>query len=218
MDKSLPDRISEDGRTHLSLKKFDDRYVIFKSQFTPGAQEAQISETLGEFTDFEQAKEFFEKYPIGLQQQLDEAKKQAETNLQGWQRAQADFANYQKRKENENGELVAFAREVTVAKLLPTLDSLEQGLKHRPQIDGNEAYQTWVNGIDGTLKQLDKALEELGVKKIEAVGKKFDPNFHEAVREVPGEEDGIIVEEYQTGFELNGKVIRPSQVAISKKG
>lgn len=152
-----------------------------------------------------------------LQRELAEVKEEAQTNLNGWMRAQADFANFQKRKENENKEVIEFAREVAVAKLLPTLDSLEQGLKHRPVIDGNEGYETWIRGIDGTLKQLDKALEELGVKKIEAIGKKFDPHFHEAVREVPGEEDGIIIEEYQSGFELNGKVVRPSQVAVSKK-
>lgn len=162
-----------------------------------------------------------------LERQLAEAQEEARTNLAGWQRAQADFANYQKRKEAENKELVEFAREVAVTKLLPTLDSLEQGLKHLPEADSEKLkvesekfiadYQTWQNGITGTLKQLNKALEELGVKKIEAVGKKFDPHFHEAVREVPGEEDGVIVEEYQTGFELNGRVIRPSQVAISKK-
>jgi molecular chaperone GrpE len=148
-----------------------------------------------------------------LEQELQQAKEEALTNLSGWQRAQADFENYKKRKENENKELVEFAREVTVAKLLPTLDSLEQGLKHMPEgVDEN-----WKNGIMGTLQQLDKALAELGVKKIEAVGKKFDPNYHEAVREVPGEEDGMVVEEYQVGYELNGKVIRPSQVVISKK-
>jgi molecular chaperone GrpE len=60
-------------------------------------------------------------------------------------------------------------------------------------------------------------LEELGVKKIEAVGKKFDPYKHEAVRQVDGEEDDMVVDELQSGFELNGKVIRPSQVVISKK-
>lgn len=154
-----------------------------------------------------------------LQRQLTEAQEEARTNLSGWQRAQADFVNYQKRKEGENKDLVEFAREVAVAKLLPTLDSLEQGLKHRPQIEGNEQYQIWINGIDGTVKQLDKALEELGVKKIEALGKKFDPHFHEAIREVvdPEKEEGVVVEEYQTGFELNGKVLRPSQVAVSKK-
>lgn len=185
-----------------------------------------------------------------LRQQLLDARAEAERNLNGWKRSEADFQNYQKRKEGENKELVDFAREVTVAKLLPTLDSLEQALKHAPQpslstatagfspkggegaplppvgevpdvASGDEGfgekYQTWLTGINGLVKQLDKALEDLGVKRIEALGKKFDPNFHEAVREVPGEEDGMVVEEYQTGFELNGKLIRPSQVAISKK-
>jgi molecular chaperone GrpE len=148
-----------------------------------------------------------------LTKQLQEALEEAKTNLSGWQRSQADFENYKKRKENENKELVEFAREVTVAKLLPTLDSLEQALRHMPEgIDG-----TWKEGVTKTLDQLDKALMELGVKKIEALGKKFDPHYHEAVREVPGEDDHIVVEEYQTGYELNGKVIRPSQVVISKK-
>ncbi len=182
-----------------------------------------------------------------------------------WKRALADFENYKRRKEQENKELVEFAREVTVAKLLPTIDSLEQALKHLPQyttpsanaatppILGGEApqlsqgssaelqssppsiggvptagggggsdfpkqFQNWQAGVNGIVIQLDKVLGELGVKKIEALGKKFDPNFHEAVREVESEsDDGTIVEELQTGFELNGKVIRPSQVVISKK-
>ena len=162
-----------------------------------------------------------------LQQQLSDSQAEAEKNLNGWKRSEADFANYQKRKESESKELVEFAREVTVAKLLPTLDSLEQALKHAPDASGQwtvdsgqkfqSDYQQWLSGIDGTVKQLDKALEELGVKKIEALGKKFDPHFHEAVRELESTEpEGTVVEEYQTGFELNGKVIRPSQVAISK--
>lgn len=165
-----------------------------------------------------------------LQKALERAQAEAEANLNGWKRSEADFQNYQKRKENENKELIDFAREVAVAKLLPSLDTLEQALKHAPEASGQwtvdsgqeskkfvDDYQQWVTGIDGLVKQLDKALEELGVKKVEAVGKKFDPNFHEAVREVPGDEDGMVVEEYQTGFELNGKLIRPAQVAISKK-
>lgn len=167
---------------------------------------------------------------VQLQQQLEEVKAEAERNLNGWKRSEADFQNYQKRKEGENRELVDFAREVAVAKLLPSLDTLEQALRHAPEASGQwtasggdeakkfvEDYATWRSGVEGFVKQLDKALEELGVKKIEALGKKFDPNFHEAVREVPGEEDGLVVEEYQTGFELNGKVVRPSQVAIGRQ-
>ena len=69
-----------------------------------------------------------------LQQQLEVAQKEAEANLNGWKRSEADFQNYQKRKENENKELIDFAREVAVAKLLPSLDSLEQALKHAPEV------------------------------------------------------------------------------------
>lgn len=151
-----------------------------------------------------------------LTRQVKELQEKAATHLAGWQRAQADFENYKKREESKQGEILQFAKEVTIVKLLPTLDALEQGLRHAPPgVD-----QKWLQGIEGTLQQLDKVLLEMGVKKIEAVGRQFDPNFHEAVREVPAQdeqEDGQIVEDLQTGYEINGKVIRPSQVVITKK-
>ena len=147
---------------------------------------------------------------------LQEAKEEAKTNLAGWQRSQADFENYKKREEAKQAEILEFAKEITIVKLLPTLDTLEQGLRHAPPgVDEN-----WLRGIEGTLQKLDKVLAELGVERIEAVGKPFDPHFHEAVREVPaaeGQDEGIVVEDLQTGFQINGKVIRPSQVVISKK-
>jgi molecular chaperone GrpE len=148
-----------------------------------------------------------------LDRQIAEAKEEAQTNLAGWQRAQADFENYKKREEAKQKEILEFAKEVTIVKLLPSLDALHQGLKQAPAAVGDK----WLAGVNATLTQLDKALLELGVKKIEAVGKPFDPHLHEAVREVAGDEDGIISEELQSGFELNGKVIRPSQVVISRK-
>jgi len=152
---------------------------------------------------------------------LDQLQADLEQAMAGWKRTAADFENYKRRKEAENKELVEFAREVTVAKLLPALDSLEQALRHMPKEDDQDfakKYQNWQTGVNGIVIQLDKTLAELGVKKIEAIGKKFDPHFHEAVREVESEkDDGIIIDELQSGFELNGKVIRPSQVVISKK-
>ncbi len=147
---------------------------------------------------------------------LQEAQEEAKTNLAGWQRSQADFENYKRREENKQKEILEFAKEVTIVKMLPTLDTLAQGLRHAPQ----NVDETWLKGINATLVQLDKVLEEMGVKKIDAVGKKFDPQFHEAVREVPaqeGQEDGVVVEDLQAGYEINGKVIRPSQVVISKQ-
>ncbi|MDQ3018634.1 MAG: nucleotide exchange factor GrpE [bacterium] len=154
--------------------------------------------------------------PTDAERALIEAQEEARTNLNGWQRAQADFENYKRREEAKQKDIFEFAKEVVVAKILPTLDSLEQGLKHIPEVEGDKLDQ-WKRGIDGTLQQLAKALEEMGVKRVEAVGKPFDPNFHEAVREVPGEVDDIVVEELQSGYELNGKVIRPSQVVVSRK-
>ncbi len=176
---------------------------------------------------------------------LEQLQSELDSAMASWKRAAADFENYKRRKEEEIGELMTFTREVVVAKLLPTLDALEQALKHLPEysnldpgvvaqfIGPGEAdksadykasdefgkkYQNWQTGVNGIVIQLDKALDELGVKKIEAVGKKFNPHFHEAVREVESDkEDGTVLEEFQTGFELNGKVIRPSQVVISKK-
>ena len=149
-----------------------------------------------------------------LQSDLDQA-------MNGWKRTTADFENYKKQKERENKELIEFAREVTVAKLLPTLDSLELALRHMPKYPAEDfvpKFENWQKGIDGLISQLDKVLAELGVQKIEALGKKFDPHFHEAVREAESEQDdGMVVEELQSGFVLNGKVIRPSQVVISKK-
>lgn len=160
-----------------------------------------------------------------VDQDLADVIKQAEENLAGWKRTAADFENYKKRKEAENKELVGFAKEVTITRLLPTLDTLEQALHHMPQYsehstqqaDFEKKYKNWQTGVNGIVAQLDKTLAELGVKKIETVGKKFDPNLHEAVKEVDGEKDHIIIEELQSGFILNGKVIRPSKVIISKK-
>ena len=147
------------------------------------------------------------------ERQVAEAKEEAQTNLAGWQRTAADFENYKKREEAKQREIMDFAKEVTIVKMLPTLDTLQQGLKHAPQ----GVNETWLKGIEATLQQLDKVLVDMAVEKIDAVGKPFDPNFHEAVREVPGEQDGMVVEDLQTGYKINGKVIRPSQVVISKK-
>ena len=157
---------------------------------------------------------------------LEQLQKELNSALAGWKRTAADFENFRRRKEDENKELVEFAREVTVAKLLPTLDSLEQAFKHFPELNEEsgavnpefaQQYKNWQIGINGIVIQLAKVLEEVGVKKIQALGTQFDPHLHEAVREEENEKvPGTVIDELQIGFELNGKVIRPSQVVISK--
>ena len=112
-----------------------------------------------------------------LQEDLNQA-------MAGWKRTAADFDNFKKQKERENKELLEFAKEVTVVKLLPTLDALEQALRHAPQITQHgtynieqgfeKQYQNWLFGVNGIVAQLDKVLGELGVK-IETLAKSLTP-------------------------------------------
>lgn len=155
-----------------------------------------------------------------LQHDLDSAREDAQKNLAGWQRAHADLENFRRRKEVESADWVAFGTHSAFSQIIPVLDSLEQALTHAPELPelkDNEKYQNWKNGLQGIVKQLQDSLAGIGIEKIAAIGNKFDPQLHEAVREVPGEEDGIVAEQYQTGYTLNGKTIRPAQVSITKK-
>jgi len=150
-----------------------------------------------------------------LKKELAEFKQKSEDYLNSWKRTAADFENYKKRKDKENEELITFAKEVTVVKILPTLESLEEALKQAPR---DERYQKWSEGAVKIVQQLEKVLLEMGIEKIEAAGKRFDHSLHEAVAEVEsGEEEGIVVEEVQKGYKLNDKVIRPAKVKVSKR-
>ena len=130
-----------------------------------------------------------------------------------WKRTAADLANYQKRKASEHKELVEFSKQITVMKLLPSLESLEQVLVYAPD---DEKYKEWLSGLKATIAQLEKTMEELGVMKIKTVGQPFDPHLHEAVEEAEGT-PGEIIKELQPGFTLNNKVITPAKVVVGKR-
>ncbi len=128
------------------------------------------------------------------------------------QRIKAEFENYKKR----NSEVVSqsFDNGVahTVAKMLPAIDSFKQA-------KGSIQDENMLKGLDLVLNQILSAFEELGVKKINAVGEQFNPNYHNAVLvgNEPDKEDGIILDEYQEGFILkNDRVIRHTVVRINK--
>ncbi len=151
-----------------------------------------------------------------VQIELNKALKEAEENLNGWKRSQADMENYRRRKEAEGVELISMGKSMAFSQILPVMDSLQQAMLHAPEVD-DDKYNNWKNGLGGIAKQIESTLGEMGIKKIPTIGKPFDPNLHEAIREVPGGEDGNIAEEYQTGYTINDKLLRPAQVAITKK-
>ena len=149
-----------------------------------------------------------------LKIKIEELEAKNKETLNNWKRAAADLENFKKRTESERKELVEFSKEITVLKLIPSLESLEQVLTYAP---ADDKYKEWLTGLRATIQQLEKTMEELGVVKIKAAGQPFFPSLHEAVEEVAGAA-GEIVKELQPGFTLNGKVIIPAKVAVGKKG
>src|SRR6185369_5979436 len=95
-----------------------------------------------------------------LQQELGEAIARAEENLSGWKRTQADFENFRKRKEAESQEWVTFGKQAGFVQMLPLLDSLEQAIKHAPDID-DPKYKNWRVGLEGIAKQLDEIMQKM---------------------------------------------------------
>jgi molecular chaperone GrpE len=145
-----------------------------------------------------------------LKQALAEEKEKAEGYLANWQRAQADFINYKRRNEQEREEISKFANSIIMLNLLPILDDLGRAFSSIPH---RLAELTWVDGIRLIERKLWASLEAQGLSQIEAVGKPFDPKFHEAVREDKGK-DGIVIEELQKGYKLHDRVIRPAMVVV----
>lgn len=147
-----------------------------------------------------------------LQKQLDEAKAKSEANLAGWQRAQADFVNYKRRCEQEMSDLTQFANASLILSVLPILDDFERAFTSNQS--GKDALDpAWVEGMKLIEKKLKSTLEMQGLKQIKAKDEAFDPRLHEAVREGPGKE-GVVIQEYEKGYKLHDKVLRPSKVMV----
>ena len=148
-----------------------------------------------------------------LRKALAEEKEKAEKYLANWQRTQADFVNFKRRTEQERAEVNNFANSTLILNLLPVIDDLERALEHITEdVEGS----AWVDGIKLSYKKLKTTLEAQGLAEIEAEGEDFDPNFHEAVMCVEGE-DGKVIEEIQKGYKYRDRVIRPSKVKVGKR-
>jgi len=148
-----------------------------------------------------------------LQSQLAEAESKASEYKDGWMRSQAEFQNYKKRIERDNEMMYFQMKGDIIKKILPVLDDLERALQNRPSDSG-----AWISGIELIQKKLASTLETEGVKKIEAQGALFDPNFHEAISHEPAEgfESGHVIAVVQNGYMLGERVIRPALVRVAQ--
>lgn len=130
------------------------------------------------------------------------------------QRTMAEFDNYRKRTDKEKASMYIIGAKEVVEKILPVIDNFERGLASATE---EQKADPFVQGFDKIYKQLCKTLEDMGVKTIEAVGKEFDPNFHNAVMHVDDETVGenIVVEEFQKGYLYKDFVVRHSMVKVA---
>ncbi|MBQ7371174.1 MAG: nucleotide exchange factor GrpE [Blautia sp.] len=139
-----------------------------------------------------------------FQQQIDDLTDRLKRNM-------AEFDNFRKRTEKEKSSMYIIGAKDIVEKILPVVDSFERGLAQAPEED------PFADGMQKIYKQLLTTLEELGVQPIEAVGKEFDPNLHNAVMHVEDEEAGenVVVEEFQKGYTYKDFVVRHSMVKVA---
>ncbi len=147
-----------------------------------------------------------------LKKQVEEAEAKASEYKESWMRSQAEFQNYKKRLERDNEMMRAHMKGDIVKKILPVLDDLERALQNRP------ADEPWTNGIELIARKFQSVVESEGVKQIEAEGRVFDPNFHEAISNEPNDEveSGHVIAVVQNGYMLGERVIRPALVRVAQ--
>ena len=163
--------------------------------------EPDNEEELGEFAE--------------LEMKLSQALNERDEYLDGWQRAQADFANYKKRVDRDRQQMQQNATGNVVRRYLEILDDLERALMNQPQ-DGEGS--AWAGGIDLVYRKWLNALEADDVKPMEVDNQLFDPTFHEAVSQEESDDykSGEIIEVVQTGYLIGDRVLRPARVRVAQ--
>lgn len=134
----------------------------------------------------------------------------------GWKRAQADFENYRKRSEKERGEILELMKADFIAKITPVLDNFRRAFEHTSHQVKDSPFGSGIKQIE---KQLGDILTSEGLHKIPAnTGTKFDPSIHEAISHEPNEDIPAdhIIEETESGWMFEDKVIKPTKVRVSK--
>ena len=147
-----------------------------------------------------------------LKKKLAEAESKVSYYRYRWLRAQPEFQNYKKRLERDNELTYISMKGDIIKKVLPVLDDLERALQNRP------ADNPWTSGIELIARKLQNVLDSDGIKRIEAEGMEFDPNYHEAIshEHADGVKSGFVIAIVQNGYMLGDRVIRPALVRVAQ--
>ena len=150
-----------------------------------------------------------------LRQDLESVRKAKDEVSDRLQRVYADYANFQRRVPKNIADSVAYEKERFIRSFLPVLDNFDRTLREARTAQNAEAV---IQGVQIIHDQMLAILKSHGVEPMETVNEKFDPERHEAMlrRSEPDQENDVVLEEFQKGYTLSGRVLRPSRVAINK--
>lgn len=151
--------------------------------------------------------------------QLKEQAAKADEYKERLLREAADFENYKKRAARERQESITYANENLLQKLIPVLDTFEMALAAAANASDGAAAQSLQTGVAMVFNQLKSALADAGLEEIDARGKVFDPNFHEAVSQQESADvpDGQVIQQTRKGYKFRNRLIRPAGVVVAKK-
>lgn len=177
-------------------------------------QEESLSEDEEESTGSENEEKGSKFFKKDKKPKKDKKDIQIEELTDKYKRTMAEFDNFRKRTEKEKTAIYEIGAKDIVEKMLPIVDNFERGLAG---LSEEEKAGAFADGMDKVYKQMIKALEEAGVKPIEAVGCEFDPNLHNAVMHIDDESFGenIVAEEFQKGYTYRDSVVRHSMVKVA---
>ncbi|MBO4457031.1 MAG: nucleotide exchange factor GrpE [Butyrivibrio sp.] len=208
--KTADKKVSEEKTSEVKASEEETKEENVEEEVT---EEENAKEETSEAT--EEVHEEKKKGLFGKKEKKDPLKEKVDELNDRLIRQVAEFDNFRKRTDKEKAQMFEQGQSNVLEKLLPVIDNFERGLQAVPEEEKDGAF---ADGMNKIYKQLIKQLEDLGVTPIEAMGKEFDPNLHNAVMQVDSEEyeSGMVAQELQKGYMFHDTVLRHSMVGVSK--
>ena len=206
MDEKVLDEAMESSTEENASETKEDENVTSTEETAETAENADAEASEADSEDPDKKKSFFKKKKDKKDEQIEELTDKVKRQM-------AEFDNFRKRTEKEKSQMYDMGAKSIIEKILPVIDNFERGLQGVPE---EEKDAPFVKGVEMVYKQMLTAFDEMGVKPIDAVGKEFDPNLHNAVMAVDDDslESGTVAEEMQKGYMYKESVVRHSMVKV----